>query len=168
MPRVVTVNQQVVVQLIRDTWADARYPGDDKIADDTSGYHLECNQVAAFFRGKDWHEITLRELARYDGDGSACLSFMSPSAFRYYLPAYMLIALEDYSDADVAAYSAIHCLNPQLNTSLADFKAKRFELFSADERQAIVAFLSFMQREHGQECYWYGLKDTLSYWEGGT
>jgi hypothetical protein len=73
--------------LIANAWADVEYPGDAAIAYDNTGYHLECNQVRDFFRQKRWRDISHSVLRTYIGDESACLSFMSPVAFRYYLPA---------------------------------------------------------------------------------
>lgn len=40
------------------------------------------------------------------GDASACLAFMTPEGWRYYLPAYLLVALE-WDEADVIADAVV-------------------------------------------------------------
>src|SRR5436190_2091938 len=111
--------------LISDAWADVEYPGDSAIAYDNTGHHLECNQIAEFFHQKHWQDICISVLRTYVGDESACLSFMSPEAFRYYLPAYMFVAIDHYDCADITASSAVNALLPKTSAGLAEFWAKR-------------------------------------------
>jgi hypothetical protein len=77
-------------------FAERPYPGDERIADSDPRYEdYEGHAVTAFHRGKTWKEITLRHLVdEYAGDPTACLAFMTPGGWRYYLPAYLLIALQ--------------------------------------------------------------------------
>lgn len=81
---------------IAEAFARRSYPGDDRIADTDLRYpDYEGNTVAGFHRGKRWQEITLSRLrAGYEADPSACLAFMTPEGWRYYLPAYLLLALD--------------------------------------------------------------------------
>lgn len=59
-------------------------------------------QIRDFFKGRNWWDVTLDILVdEYVGDASACLSFMSPVGMSYYLPAYLLIACEQYDEGDV-------------------------------------------------------------------
>ena len=134
--------------LILEAWSDAPYPGDDAIAYDQSGRHLECALVAGFFRGKRWKDVTLAALRSYRGDASACLAFMSPQAFRYYLPAYMLIAIDDYAEADVIADSALNMLTPG---ELQEYWNERAKGFSQRQREAILSFLNCLDRHHGAD-----------------
>jgi hypothetical protein len=83
-------------------FAERKRPEDDRIADSDPRYpSYEGHGVTDFHRGKDWREITRRHLFDdYPGDPTACLAFMQPDGWRYYLPAYLLIALDwDESDA---------------------------------------------------------------------
>ena len=150
--------------LIEEAWASSEYPGDSKIAYDKAGYNLECKQVADFFRGKKWNNVTLSALRAYRGDASACLHFMSATAFRYYLPAYMLIAIDDYSDADVVADSAVNALAPAAPGPLREFWVERVSGLSPKQSKAIVEFLSFMQAEHAEDYPVHGPKDALRHW----
>jgi hypothetical protein len=66
--------------------------------------------VTDFHRGKDWREITLRHLFDdYPGDQTACLAFMEPEGWRYYLPAYLLIAL-DWNESDTVGDAIVGAL----------------------------------------------------------
>jgi hypothetical protein len=59
-------------------------------------------QIRDFFKGRNWWDVTLDILVdEYVGDASACLSFMAPVGMRYYLPAYLFIACEQYDEGDV-------------------------------------------------------------------
>ncbi len=147
--------------LISEAWSDAPYPGDDAIAYDQSGQHLERAQVAEFFRGKRWKDVTLAALRSYRGDASACLAFMSPEAFRYYLPAYMLIALDDYAEADAIADSALNMLTPG---ELREYWNERAKGFSQRQRGAILSFLNYLDAHHGADYPVHGPKDALRYW----
>ena len=129
--------------LIQDAWSDAKHPGDiDTSADPGS----EAMQVVSFFRGKAWKDITLEALRTYPGDASKCLNYMSAVAFRYYIPAFMLMALDKYEDqgssaeAWVIAASAVY----SLGTLSADLFKSRVAAFSVFQRKTIVEFLRFI------------------------
>ena len=70
---------------IEAAFANRPYPGDDRIADSDPRYDdYEGHAVTRFHHGKSWKEITLRHLREdYEGDGSACLAFMTPEGWRY-------------------------------------------------------------------------------------
>ena len=150
--------------LIEDAWSGTEYPGHDRIAYDTS---LEGLQVAQFFRGRKWKTITLAVFETYSGDSSACLCFMLPDGFRYYLPAYMLIAVDEYPDADVTADSAVYALTPPASLTEPLWR-ERSNLFSADQRTAIVAFLKFMETSRGTDYPVHSPRDALPYWSNAV
>ena len=93
---------------IAAAFADRPYPGDDSIAHSDPRYDdYEGHAVTRFHRGKHWRKITLPHLREeYAGDATACLAFMTPDGWRYYLPAYLLIALE-WEKADAVGDAVI-------------------------------------------------------------
>ena len=100
--------------------------------------------------------------AEYDGDSSACLSFMEPDAFRYYLPCFMLLSLEYYTEADAVVTSLVSRLTPSYPVAASavgylDPLGRGKAPFSLAERQAIATFLLAMQELHGDD-----LTDCLS------
>ena len=121
--------------------------------------------MAEFFAGKSWKEISAKLLRNeYIGDGSACLAFMSPKAFRYYLPAYMTIAITEYDDADMVADTAVYALNPEVGTNLYIFQEKRFQWLDVVQIKCITAFLKFMLDNHGEDFREDGLIETGEFW----
>jgi hypothetical protein len=88
-------------EAVERAFADRQYPGDGRIADSDPPYEsYKGHAISAFHRGKGWQEITLRHLLdEYAGDPTASLAFMTPEGWRYYLPAYLLMAL-DWDEAD--------------------------------------------------------------------
>jgi hypothetical protein len=96
---------------VERAFAARPYPGDDRIADADSHYEdYEGHAVTAFHRGKRWQDLTLRHLLDdYPGDATACLAFMKPEGWRYYLPAYLLMALQ-WDEADALADAVIGAL----------------------------------------------------------
>lgn len=83
---------------ILSAFEDTKYPGDSNIARSAS---MEGEYVAAYFKGKNWTSLTVQSLRTdYPGDPSACLSFMTDQAFRYFFPGYMKMACLEYDSAD--------------------------------------------------------------------
>ncbi len=116
----------------------------EKIANGSSLEHL---QVEAYFKGKLWEDINLVGFSKYIGDPSSCLSFMTPKAFKYYLPAYLSISLKDYAAADVIPEATIYKIE-----KLTDQENQEYlDAFNLDQKRMIAIFLDFMCREHGHD-----------------
>jgi hypothetical protein len=80
------------------SFSSVPYPGDENIS---IGASIEAQYVAHYFKGKRWSDLTVEALRNdYEGDPSACLSFMTHEAFRYFLPGYLKMALIQYDVAD--------------------------------------------------------------------
>lgn len=155
---------------INAAFANARYPGDDNIVYDKTGEHLECKQVANHFRGTTWQEVDLAFLQKYGAraDVSAALTFMSPEAFRYYLPAFLLVVAEHFGDVDVLVQTVISSITPRRNQSdrtLVEFVRKRLEGFTPEQREAIRLSLEFIAQEHGHEYLFGELDAALEHWK---
>jgi hypothetical protein len=132
---------------IEAAFAETNYPGDALLVYDNSGHHLECNEVAAAFRGKHWKEISL-EILRYH---SAGIVFLTPEAYRFYLPAYLLAAVMHYNQADTIPDSVVFSLIPPADAN--DFQAyqRRIEGFTPAQRQAIKYFLEYLKQTHPED-----------------
>ena len=164
------LSKEVVRRRINAAFANARYPGDDNIGYDKTGEHLECKQVAEHFRGTTWQNVDLAFLQKYAerADVSATLTFMSPEAFRYYLPAFLLVVAEHFGEVDVLVQTVISSITPrrdQSDRTLVEFVRKRLEGFTLEQRQAIRLFLEYMKREHGQEYLFGELDAALEHWK---
>jgi hypothetical protein len=111
--------------------------------------------IDAFFRGKKWQEIRLDDLRTgYKGDESACLTFMTPQAFRYYLPAYLLFCLENFREAWMS--NLLPCTiwwleldgNDRENATLF---FDRFDGYNKAQKRDIALFLKQMSKRHGED-----------------
>jgi hypothetical protein len=82
-----------VKTLIRKAFAQAPYPGDDHLLRSQGD---EPDEVADLFRGKDdWSALAPDFVDRAGAASPSALSFFSPAAFRFYLPAYLLADIDD-------------------------------------------------------------------------
>ena len=132
---------------IKSDFASVPYPK-GAITPESEGYiNLEAQQIGSFFQGKDWQSITLSALnEEYIGDPAACLNFMTPTAFRYYLPSYLLICLEHNIRSNNILPSTIWRLT--LNPDNAEDKAQfmgRFSPYNEARKQDIASFLVLMR-----------------------
>jgi len=105
-------------------FTDTPYPGDDNIAGPNDEGTLE------YFSGKTWKGHSARELRKH----SSSLYFLTPDAFRYFLPAYMVAAVEQPDEADIIS------LTIALEFSRWRFDRQCQELFTKPELRAIVRF----------------------------
>jgi hypothetical protein len=150
---------------IFEAWSGTTRPERAAIPSNPSGYYLECNQVADFFAGRNWFEVGLSELLNeYRGDHSACLNFMSPAAFAYYLPTYMLLALERYEEADLAAEAAVAAFAPISIPGVEGLRARRRAALTAAQQQAVGEFLEWFTECHSDDWGLYEPSSVLAHW----
>jgi hypothetical protein len=129
-----------LVRQIDEAFAEARYPGDGNIAYDQSGRHIECNQVAASFRGKNWRDLSL-DFVRKNADA---LFFFSPAAYAYFLPAFLENSLRDFDNAGVTPGNIVVSLSASLSSSTPEQFTRRIGHLTVPQRKAITAFLMYL------------------------
>ena len=99
----------------------------------------ECRALRDDFAGRTWLDVSGEVVDAHSSD----LSLFTPSAHRYYLPAYLLRAFTKESDewggSDVTDY-AIYSLCPDQDERWQD----RFGLFTTEQLQALASWLSFV------------------------
>ncbi len=179
-----------ILQIIEDGFKGAPYPGDDKLAYRAvvanAACRDECDYVAAYFKGKSCKDVTLEDLhAHYEGPITACLSFMSPEAFRYYLPAFMRMAISegewaaDFAETTTFALTPPH-YDPRLEAipprETSEALARRLEwwkicvsVFSMAEGKAILAYLNYLADQlEGPDREICFPKEALAYWADRT
>lgn len=66
----------------------------------------EAVRIAEVFRGRHWGEIDAPLVQNYP----EALSFFSPEAFHFFLPGYLILALEDRTGMDVSLDSMLSSL----------------------------------------------------------
>jgi hypothetical protein len=142
-------------QQIAAAFAQVEYPGDDNLRNSDEGeepYLLEKE-----FRGKDdWTRLSPEFIDRAPDGFASALSFFSPAALRFYLPAYLIADLDGALEhADPVFYLTYGLtdgtrnalINPQRYGEFTWFEyvKERFTGFSVEEAQAIHAYLVHQQ-----------------------
>jgi hypothetical protein len=132
---------QTTLELIEAAFADVPYPGDDHIVDHQDC--PECDDVRDFFRGKSWRELKFPELHAFHGS----LPLLTPEAFHYFLPGYMLAATMNWEQADMIPYSVITIggyFDDAWNVK--NEARENRKIFCVKQRQAIAAWLQDLGR----------------------
>ena len=113
----------ITSQIVK-AFKDEAYPGDDNILNDPCC--IECYTVKKFFTGKKWEQVNFHTML--DGCGryfSSAQSLITTSAYRYYLPSFLLMVAEKYEECDTLSDFIIWgLLHPKINLlkSLQNFK----------------------------------------------
>lgn len=134
-----------VVSEIERAFSDAPYPGDDHIVtplviDGRECRDLEREEIAAAFRGKSWDDLT-REAIHFHYHA---LPFLTAEGFRYYLPAYLIAAL----DAEwVNRIFLIYQLKYPDKEQFQRLFLKQVRLLSPREKLAVCSFLGHLNSE---------------------
>lgn len=81
---------------------------------------IECSEIAAFFAGKQWDQISAQE---YHSQNSAT-SLVTQEAFNYFMPGWMTVSFLDRKTADLIPDNLIHTMAGQ-----SDFCTQRTHSF---------------------------------------
>ena len=100
--------------------------------------------AADYFQGKKWDGHDVKTLRTHE----SAMSFFTPEAFRYYLPAFMLAELENPVEADILGEYVVYQFGRPAPFWESEFK-KRVALFTKSEKAAILAFVQYMQDQYG-------------------
>src|SRR5213593_3041622 len=127
-----------VQESIESAFADVPYPGDDRIADHKDC--PECDDVREHFRGVTWRGHTVAELQQYQ----SALPLFTPAALQYFLPAFMLVSLGAWSEADMIPFAILQmCMpsQPEADAALRRHHEELFSAFTRPQREVIAAYL---------------------------
>ena len=80
----------------------------------------ECSEIAAFFSGKQWSQISAREYRLHSG----ATALMTQEAFNYFMSGWMTVSILDRATADVIPDNLIHTMAGQ-----SEFSTQRTHLF---------------------------------------
>lgn len=132
----------------------------------TVGNSIEAEDISKFLANRCAEEITLDILdLLYPHDPAACLAFMTPEAFAYFLPAWMKIALDDYDVANTIPETIISYL-----LALAEGKdPERLSTINASyTREQLGAVAKFLREMSVKYWHFYpsddALKALMLYW----
>jgi hypothetical protein len=128
------MNQIQLEAYIRSAFENVSYPGHEKLGDPMG--RDDAENIAKNFRGLDWRYLSTKN--KLPG---LALHFMTPEAAHYYLPAYLIVAMNDIGGD--ALSGVFTCLDPHIFDQ--SKKKDRFlvfsSLFSVQQRQCLHEFL---------------------------
>ena len=99
----------------------------------------EADQISWNYARLAWQDVPNATI----GDNADALSFMSPAAFVYFLPRFLIAALDRYDDPRSAIVEdVIFQLTPEAGSDVLD---ARVALMSGQENVAVAMFLSHVR-----------------------
>jgi hypothetical protein len=159
--------------LIAAAWADAVYPGDDRLVPRTQ-YDDDEQEAEAAFQGKTWLDVvrTARDgsLRSYQRalNGSH-LFFVTPEAFGYFLAAFLWVAVVVRPRTQLASEigSMVFLMGPPDQIAHSAYRSQLQGVLSHAQRAAVLATLQYLN-EHlpgafrGRD----NRLKTLAHWQG--
>jgi hypothetical protein len=124
-----------VRERIEAAFADTPAPGE--AFEDISATEWD-EGIVEYFRGTTWRGHHVQDLRCH----YAALSFFTPKAFRYWLPAFMLAELDHPEEADVIS----ECIASNFTRSEGD--DEKLREFTRDELEAIATFFDECARRY--------------------
>jgi hypothetical protein len=125
---------------IETAFAGVTYPGDENIT--RCPYRCsECAKVAIFFKGRTQSGNTLDELKAQH----TALALFTPEAFQFFLPAYMLVSMDQYEKGDLIP-DAIR-FHFEYTLEAKGHFAIRMSKFTRAQRDVIIEYLIHMERK---------------------
>lgn len=125
----------LVREQIERAFEDVPYPGDEHIVSDPG---WEKDVLALDFKGKHWKDISRETLRRHQDD----LALFTPAGRKFYLPAYLLAALDDRGD--LLGWVIIRLTLPETLMFQRMFHSD-FDGYSPAQKSAIRAFLEYIR-----------------------
>jgi hypothetical protein len=76
-------------------WKDEVPPDGDAILHEPACRRPECADLLDYFANRKWQDVSWKELRKACGAHDVLLTLMSPTGFRYYLPAFLRMRIEE-------------------------------------------------------------------------
>lgn len=160
-----SINKRDLITAINSSFPIEPIPA--KIAGRDGDFYVqdEYSYVATYFKGRKWTDVTCDGLWNdYPGPPDACLAFMSPEGCVYYLPAFLMILINNYKEADVVADTAINFIIPNDAEYFLEWQTERYKLLSYPQREVLTKFLSFVANSHPDDYDLQQLESAYEYW----
>jgi hypothetical protein len=132
---------------VAEAFATVPYPGDRNIACRGWG----CNPLAAHdlseaVRGKHWKDL-LQRGNKWFRENYDAFSILTPAAYHFYLPAFLIKTLTSVEDLDLVPSSITYSLGPPDpdRAGLVASYIARTSRFDSKQRLALCAFLRFLR-----------------------
>jgi len=113
------VHPAELCRLINDAFGGMEYPGDEGIVMINSERDLESEEIKNALKGVHWRDVPFETLNRL----RSALPFLSPEGYRFYLPAFMIIAIVDFYGVDVLPDEVIRTLTLPVDADMERVRA---------------------------------------------
>ena len=140
--------------LVEEAFTNVPYPGDDKIG--FIGPHTgtaSAEEVQIIFKGKHWKEL-LQKPNRWFRSHYWVFSSLTPSAYHFFLPAFIIKSVTDEKDLDLVPDWIVYNLIPppkKYNKSLMPIYVDRMAKFNLKQKRALIIFLKYLMKRHINE-----------------
>lgn len=150
---------KMLAEEIEKAFGSMEYPENDSIV--SGGRHVEFEKMAESFRGKHWKEIQQDDLYRWQQE----LSYFTPRAFRFYLPAFLISALSSTPDARTVDEQLVffNLTPPESDDTEMRIFLEKVEGFTSYQRTTIAAFVKLYLLSSGLPSS-LGDKSTHAFW----
>jgi len=136
--------EQRLAAKVANAFSNAEYPGDGRIVvSDTYG----TEDLSAALSGKQWAHLSVTELRHTVEE----IGLLTPEAYRYFLPAYLIASLIHYDESDIVPDMVILLLTVPAESGKDIRFMERHEGLTIDQKRAIREFLEYLAEEHGRE-----------------
>jgi hypothetical protein len=152
------LDAETLCRRIHDSFGPLPYPGDDRLV---TGNYYEDERILRLLKGFHWQEVSWLNLDQLRD----ALLYLTPEGFRFYLPAFMIICIQDFYRADVTVHYVMNGLtltraaDARWNPSRAEEYERywrncffeRVSGFNAPQAKVIREFLEHMRDVYGEE-----------------
>jgi len=127
-------NKQKLVESIEKAWASVPYPGDQNIFTPES---YDDEGITEYFSGTTWKGHTIAGLR---SRCSAINIFFTPKAYHYWLPAYLIAAIEDPLELSQGAQCLVASVSPGRGSDVEE----KMALLTDDQKLAVTKVLEYL------------------------
>ena len=114
-------------------------PGDENIFTPDS---YDDENITEYFSGTTWQGHTIADLRSHC---SAISTFFTPTAYHYWLPAYLIAAVEDPDELSQGIDSLISSISPECESSFFyKEQQKRMSLLTNEQKLAIIEVIEYI------------------------
>lgn len=108
-----------LVHTIDAAFAGLPYPGDDQIVPAVYAGDGEAKRIQRILRGWHWRDLPFDRLVLL----KSALTWLTPVAYQFYLPAFMVISVVDFETADVLPDAVISSLTEPRDSDVDELRA---------------------------------------------
>lgn len=105
----------------------------------------ECQQLSADLAGVEWTAMSDALIE----ENPCGLSLLSPQAYAYFLPSYILYTLDHFTSEALASEMTIYSLayNEPSNEEMADWQRERLKFITAEQLDVLQRFLQLVEAD---------------------